>query len=76
MSWWQPRDCGESIEPGMAITSLPCSAASRAVIKEPDCTLASTTKVACASPARMRLRCGKWWVSGGAPMANSLTMAP
>ena len=45
ISAWQPRDCGEWIEPGIANTSLPCSAASRAVISEPDCSAASTTSV-------------------------------
>ena len=44
-SAWQPRDCGEWIEPGMANTSRPASTARRAVISEPDCTAASTTSV-------------------------------
>ena len=60
ISAWQPRDCGEWIEPGIANTSRPASAASRAVISEPDCSAASTTSVPRARPAMMRLRCGKF----------------
>ena len=56
ISAWQPRDCGEWIEPGIAKTSRPASSASRAVISEPDCRAASTTSVPRASPAMMRLR--------------------
>ena len=59
ISAWQPRDCGEWIEPGIANTSRPASCASRAVISEPDCSAASTTSVPRARPAMMRLRCGK-----------------
>ena len=76
ISAWQPRDCGEWIEPGIANTSLPCSAASRAVISEPDCSAASTTSVPRDRPAMMRLRLGKFWLSGGVPSGNSLTIRP
>ena len=43
-------------QPGTAITSRPASAASRAVISEPDLGAASTTTVPQRSPAMMRLR--------------------
>jgi len=41
---WQPLASGEWIEPGMAKTSLPCSAARRAEMSEPLSTAASTTR--------------------------------
>ena len=55
-SAWQPRAWGEWIEPGMANTSRPCSAASRAVISEPDCSAASTTVCARWNAMRRRVR--------------------
>ena len=73
---WQPRAVGEWIDPGIANTSRPASAASRAVMSEPDCTAASTTSVPRASPAMMRLRIGKFSGSAGVPIANSLTTQP
>ena len=42
----------------MANTSF-CSSACRAVINEPDCSAASTTKTPCDRPEMMRLRRGK-----------------
>ena len=61
MSSWQPRASGLWMDPGMAKTSRPASPASRAVISEPD-SAAPLRRPACrgASPAMMRLRCGKW----------------
>ena len=59
ISLWQPRDCGEWIEPGMAKTSRPCSPASRAVISEPLSMAASTTRTPRAIPEIRRLRRGK-----------------
>lgn len=53
---WHPRACGAWMEPGMAKTSLPCSAARRAVMSEPDCSAASTTSVPWLRPEMMRLR--------------------
>ena len=70
---WQPRACGEWIEPGIAKTSRPASAASRAVISEPDCTAASTTSVPRARPAMIRLRIGKF---APAPAFRSRTRSP
>ena len=59
MSAWQPLDSGEWIEPGMANTSRPCSAAARAVMSEPDASAASTTRQPRARPLIRRLRRGK-----------------
>ena len=59
ISAWQPRASGLWIEPGMANTSRPCSAASRAVISEPLWRAASTTSVPRLRPLMMRLRRGK-----------------
>jgi hypothetical protein len=52
----QPCARGSSGLPGTAITSRPISAASRAVIKEPDLGAASTTTVPRLTPAMIRLR--------------------
>lgn len=76
ISLWQPLDNGEWMEPGMAKTSRPCSAASRAVISVPLRSAASTTSTPRASPAMIRLRRGKLEASGGVPSANSETIAP
>ena len=56
ISWLQPCARGSSGEPGTAITSRPASAASRAVISEPDRGAASTTTVPLLIPAMIRLR--------------------
>ena len=63
----QPCARGSSVEPGTAMTSRPASAASRAVISEPDFGAASITIVPAASPAMMRLRRGKWRACGLRP---------
>ena len=60
----------------MANTSLPCSDASRAVIREPDSSAASTTRVLWDSPAMMRLRRGKLAANGGVPRGYSLSITP
>ena len=73
---WQPRCIGELMEPGTAKTSLPCSAASRAVINEPLLMVASTTKQAREIPLIRRFRRGKFFAKGGAPNGNSLIMTP
>jgi hypothetical protein len=71
----QPCARGSSGEPGTAITSLPASAASLAVISEPDLGAASTTTVPTLIPAMIRLRYGKWrargWVPGGISASTS-----
>lgn len=59
MSWLQPRDRGSSGELGIAITYRPSSAASRAVISDPDFGAAAITAVPAEIPAVMRLRQGK-----------------
>ncbi len=64
------------MEPGMAYTSRPCSAASRAVISEPLAGLASTTSTPSESPLMMRLRRGKFTGSGGLSSGSSETSAP
>ena len=56
ISWLQPCARGSSGDPGTAITSRPASAASRAVISDPDRGAASTTTVPTARPAMIRLR--------------------
>ena len=59
MSLWHPSACGLSTLPGSANTSLPKSAAKRAVINAPLSTPASITNVALANAATIRLRRGK-----------------
>ena len=56
----------------MAKTSLPSSTASWAVISEPDCSVASTTRVPTQSPEMMRLRRGKLAAKGGVPFEEAL----
>ena len=60
ISLWQPFANGEWIEPGIANTSRPCSPAQRAVISEPDDSVASTTSTPRARPLISRLRRGKF----------------
>ncbi len=67
ISLWQPRENGEWIDPGMAKRSRPCSPAMRAVMSEPDETVASTTSTPRARPLMIRLRRGKFPASGGVP---------
>jgi hypothetical protein len=59
MSSFVPSARGSSGEPGTAKTSRPCSAAKRAVIKDPERRAASTITLPCARPAMIRLRRGK-----------------
>jgi len=70
-----PSARGSSGEPGTAKTSLPCSFARRAVMSEPDRRAASTTKVAWARPATMRLRLGNR-AARFQPSGISLSAAP
>jgi len=60
----------------MASTSRPISSASRAVMSDPDCTAASTTKVPCVNAATRRLRFGKLEGNGPVPSRNSLSTKP
>ena len=60
ISLWQPFENGEWIEPGSAKTSRPCSPARRAVMSEPDDSVASTTSTPRARPLTRRLRRGKF----------------
>ena len=71
-----PTESTEKILPGTARTSRPSSIARRAVINAPDRAAASTTTVARDSPARMRLRSGKWCFRGGVPGGYSVISAP
>ena len=73
ISWWQPLEPGWWIEPGMAYTSRPCSAASRAVISEPLARLASTTSTPSDRPLMIRLRRGKFAACG---LASKETPTP
>ena len=71
-----PRESAEVISPGTASTSRPSSSARSAVISAPLRSRASTTTVACASPATMRLRAGKRQGAGSTPGAYSETTSP
>ena len=62
-----PAEVSEKIEPGTANTSRPKSAASRAVMREPERREASTTTTPEESPAMMRLRIGKFCGRGSVP---------
>ena len=66
----------EGGEPGTAITSRPSSSAWSAVISAPLRARASTTSVAPASAATMRLRAEKRQRAGGVPGGYSDTTAP
>ena len=59
MSSLQPAKSGSLMGPGSAKTSLPSSAAKRAVISDPDFSAASMTKTPSARAAMRRLRRGK-----------------
>ena len=65
----QPSARGSSGDPGIAMTSLPRSDASLAVINDPERAAASMTTTPKLKPAIIRLRMGKWcgvgWVVGG-----------
>ena len=76
ISRWQPRASGLWIEPGIANTSRPCSAASRAVISDPLCSAASTTSVPTDRPLMIRLRRGKCCLAAAARRSASPTPAP
>ena len=66
----------EVISPGTASTSRPSSSARSAVISAPLRSRASTTTVASASPATIRLRAGKRHGAGSTPGAYSETIRP
>ena len=71
-----PRLFTDETEPGTAKTSLPYSAANRAVISEPLSSAASVTTTPKASPLIMRLRRGKLWLKGCEPSGSSDNTAP
>ena len=73
---WSRGSAGSSGEPGTANSSRPASCASRAVIRLPERSAASTTTTPSASPAMMRLRRGKWRACGAVPSGASVTTAP
>ena len=64
------------ISPGTANTSRPSSIAKSAVMSAPLRSRASTTTVATASPATIRLRAGKRHGAGSTPGAYSETTRP
>ena len=72
----QPAVRGSSGLPGTAMTSRPCSPASRAVMSEPDFSTASTTTVPADRPEMMRLRYGKWRARGSVPGGCSAISSP
>src|SRR5687768_4798421 len=71
-----PNELRDVMLPGTANTSRFCSIASRAVIKEPEFSAASTTTMPRLSPLMMRLRYGKFSDTGGVFNGNCVTMAP
>src|SRR3989344_3317274 len=71
-----PMEFFENTEPGMAKTSRFCSSASRAVIRAPDFSGASTTNAPRESPETIRLRSGKYQISDLACGSYSLITAP
>ncbi len=71
-----PVDNALVISPGTANTSRPSSSARSAVIRAPLRSLASTTTVAAARPAMMRLRAGNRHGAGSTPGAYSDTISP
>ena len=71
-----PAESAEVISPGTAKTSRPASSAKSAVISAPLRSRASTTIVASASPAMIRLRAGNRHGAGSTPGAYSETTRP
>ena len=71
-----PRESCDVISPGTASTSRPSSSARSAVISAPLRSRASTTTVACASPATIRFRAGKRHGAGSTPGGYSETISP
>ena len=71
-----PLARGSSGEPGTAITSRPCSSASRAVISEPERAAPSTTTTPRDSPAMILLRRGKCRPMGTVPSGASAITVP
>ena len=71
-----PREPAAPISPGTAKTERPCSAAIRAVIKEPLFSPASTMTTPREIPLMSRFRDGKLGALGGVPNGNSVTRAP
>ena len=69
-----PRESAEVISPGTASTSRPSSSARSAVISAPLRSRASTTSVACVSPATILLRAGNRHGAGSTPGAYSETI--
>ena len=76
ISWWQPFDIRQSIAPGTAKTSRPCSVARRAVIRAPDRSAACTTTTPSDSPDTIRFRCGNVPTVGAVSGGSSLIRAP
>ena len=76
INWLQPCARGSSGDPGTAITSRPASAASRAVISDPDRGAASITTVPALIPAMIRLRYGKCRARGSVPGGISAMTSP
>ena len=73
---WHPLARGEWMEPGMAKTSRPYSAAMRAVIRDPDWAAASMTSTPRDRPEISLLRRGKLVAMAGVPKGCSDTMQP
>ena len=71
-----PAESGLVISPGTASTSRPSSSAKSAVISAPLRSRASTTTVAAARPATIRLRAGKRHGAGSTPGGYSDTITP
>ena len=76
MRRFAPIDLGERMLPGTQNTSLSCSSACLAVSSAPLPSGASVTSVPRLMPLMMRLRLGKFWASGLAPIGCSDTTAP
>lgn len=71
-----PIDRGSVMGPGMTQTSLSCSRASRAVIREPEYSAAWISRITLHSPEMMRLRAGKLPLKAVVPGGYSEIMAP
>ncbi|MFZ3231970.1 MAG: hypothetical protein WA194_00230 [Patescibacteria group bacterium] len=76
MSEFAHRLPGRITSPGTANTSFQKSSASLAVIRLPDFSLASVTRVPSEKQATKAFRIGKWYAIGQAPGANADTTAP
>ena len=73
---WRRGSADRAASPAPRTPRAPAPRASRAVIREPERSAASTTTTPSDRPAMIRLRRGKWRACGAVPGGSSATTAP